>query len=152
MVPFFPNFVKLDALSSMQRVLDVALGATNVYAITQDRENQRHLYSMGCGLLGQLGDGSTLNKCFPVDISKMFDSQVVEVAAGGFHALALTESGKVYGWGKKSKAQLGTKHRKGDIKFNTKPTPINLASQASVSKLYCGGLFSLAQVATLNDV
>jgi alpha-tubulin suppressor-like RCC1 family protein len=51
---------------------------------------------------------------------KMFDSQVVDVAAGGFHALALAEIGKVYGWGKKSKAQLGTKHRKGDIKFNTK--------------------------------
>ena len=41
----------------------------------------------------------------------MFDSEVVNVSAGGYHALALTKSGKVYGWGKKSKSQLGTRHR-----------------------------------------
>jgi hypothetical protein len=64
MVPFFPNFVKLDYFThKKQQVLDVALGATNCYYLTQDRESgARKIYSNGCGLLGQLGDGTTLNK------------------------------------------------------------------------------------------
>lgn len=94
MVPFFPSFIKQDFFTARkQRVLDVALGATTVYIQTEDDSNNRKLYSMGCGLLGQLGDGSTLNKCTPVDISAMFDSAVVDVSAGGYHALALTASG-----------------------------------------------------------
>ena len=105
MVPFFPSFIKQDYFTAQkQHVLDIALGGTTVYIRTVDSANQLKLFSMGCGLLGQNGDGSTLNKCSPVDISAMFDSAVVDVAAGGYHALAFTESGKVYGWGKKSKA------------------------------------------------
>lgn len=106
MVPFFPNFVKLDFFTHhKQSVDDVALGATNAYFRTTDHQSgERRIYSMGCGLLGQLGDGSTLNKCIPQEITSKFDSAVFDIAAGGYHAMALTESGKVYGWGKKSKA------------------------------------------------
>lgn len=76
----------------------------------------------------------------------MFSSAVIDIAAGGFHALALTESGQVFGWGKKSKAQLGSKHRAGDAKFVTRATEIKI--EAKVTKVLCGSLYSIAQVAS----
>jgi len=51
----------------------------------------------------------------------MFEGSVVDVAAGGYHALALTDGGKVYGWGKRSKCQLGTPFGKGESKAQTRP-------------------------------
>ena len=148
MVPFFPHFIKLDFFSHRkQDVLDVALSATNCYFLTRDRESgTKKLYSIGCGQFGQLGDGSTLTKCVPVDISSMFDSEVVDVAAGGFHALALTSTGKVYGWGKRSKCQLGSRYRAGEAKAQTRPIPIRLEG-VNATKVHCGSLYSMAQVA-----
>ena len=76
----------------------------------------------------------------------MFDSPVLDIAAGGYHALALTESGKVYGWGKKSKGQLGTKRRPGETKFVTRPTEIKIGEAVKVTKVHCGSLYSMALV------
>lgn len=130
-------------------MLDVALGAANCYFLTQDREyGARKLYSLGCGVLGQLGDGTTLSKCSPVDITSMFDGEVIDVAAGGFHALALTGNGKLYGWGKRSKSQLGTRFRAGESKASTRPTQIRLDG-VNVTKVHCGSLYSMAQVASV---
>lgn len=150
MVPFFPHFRKHDFFTERKQfVVDVAIGATTIYFVTNDKsDGSRHVYSMGCGLLGQLGDGSTLNKNSPIEITHMFDSPVVDIAAGGYHALALTDSGKVYGWGKKSKSQLGVKHRRGDQKFVTIPKLIEVG--ARVTEVHCGSLQSLAMTSVEN--
>lgn len=141
MVPFFPNFIKLDYFSSLkQKVIDVAIGATSICFLTTDANGNR-VYSIGCGETGQLGYGGALNQCTPVEITQMFDSEVTSIAVGGFHALALTKSGKLYGWGQKSKSQLGTKHRKDDAKFSLIPNEIAL--NATATTVVCGSLFSM---------
>ena len=75
----------------------------------------------------------------------MFEGSVVDVAAGGYHALALTDCGKVYGWGKRSKCQLGTPFGKGESKAQTRPKQIRMDG-VNVTKVHCGSLYSMAQV------
>ena len=143
MVPFFPNFVKLDYFTALkQTVIDVAIGATSICFLTTDAKGNR-LFSIGCGETGQLGYGGTLNQCTPVEITQMFDSEVTSIAVGGFHALALTKSGKLYGWGQKSKSQLGTKQKKDDPKFSLIPNEIAVGAKAT--RVHCGSLFSMVQ-------
>lgn len=54
MVPFFPNFIKLDKLTAQKvKVLDVAIGGTSIYFLTEDKTlGNSRLFSIGCGELG----------------------------------------------------------------------------------------------------
>ena len=57
MVPFFPNFVKLDFfVSNKLKVDDVAISAATYSFLAENR-----LFTMGRGDLGQLGNDSILN-------------------------------------------------------------------------------------------
>lgn len=58
---------------------------------------------------GQLGDNSTTNRLTPVSVNTSSLSDATQVAAGGFHSVALrgNNSGKLKAWGKGSDGQLG---------------------------------------------
>lgn len=78
----------------------------------------KSVYAWGQGLYGQLGDARTqadfedpwAREYSPVksDTAGMFSGhQIVQVAAGGGHSLALTEEGTIYAWGHGARGQLG---------------------------------------------
>jgi len=73
-----------------QRVLCVALGAEHTLAITESGQ----LYSWGSNKFGQLGTGRNYLKN---NLPQLLDSisNVVQVACGEFHSLALDRTGKV---------------------------------------------------------
>lgn len=56
---------------------------------------------------GQLGDGSTTDSGVPVSVHLPKLAQIVAVAAGRYHSLALTRGGKVLAWGDGAYGQLG---------------------------------------------
>ncbi len=67
--------------------------------------HQGAVWTFGRNAEGQLGDGTTTNSASPVQAVGL--SNVVAIAGGGLHALALTEAGDVYAWGANDHGQLG---------------------------------------------
>ena len=86
----------VEALSE-DRVVGVALGYGFTLAVT----DAGAVLSFGYSEEGVLGHGSLEAEVLPRRIEALAQTgrQFVAVAAGGDHALALTEEGELYGWG-----------------------------------------------------
>lgn len=78
------------------------------------------VYVIGSGDFGQLGLGEEATnrdgafdalRPKPLNTLELFDTTVVEVAAGGFHSVARTSAGAVYTWGVNDDGQLGREVR-----------------------------------------
>ena len=72
--------------------------------LCRERETDRNrLFSLGNNDFGQLGNDSRLSSHVPVEITDKVPSEVIQIASGGFHTLALTDNNQLYGFGKFSK-------------------------------------------------
>jgi len=91
------------------------------------------LVSFGSQEYGQLGDGNE-----KVDIGPPFKipefSNIIDIAAGLDHSLALNSSGEVYGWGFNREGQLGLGQDSTDLSVPTKVNGIN----NHIVRVYCG--------------
>jgi alpha-tubulin suppressor-like RCC1 family protein len=96
------------------RTTPVAVGALSagVVAVTGGQSHTCALTEAGAvrcwgrNLYGALGNGSTVNSATPVEVSGL-SSGVAAIAAGGFHACALTEAGALRCWGDNTDGDLG---------------------------------------------
>jgi len=70
-------------------------------------------YCWGKNDSGQLGDGSTVSKSFPVPVTGGFT--FTALALGGVHACGLTAAGDAYCWGANDYGQLGDGTRVGPV-------------------------------------
>ncbi|XP_045063859.1 alsin isoform X1 [Coregonus clupeaformis] len=68
---------------------------------------QTEVWSWGRGEDGQLGHGDNLPRLQPLCIKCLSSKEVVLVAAGAHHSLALTAQSQVFSWGSNSSGQLG---------------------------------------------
>jgi alpha-tubulin suppressor-like RCC1 family protein len=116
----------IDASFSVQSLVDLPLAADNtgrfIYVI--DIEDYRYsdgvnwvneydstpsdfqIWSWGLGSFGQLGDGTTVSKCSPVqEISSSTDW--CQVSAGSCISSALKTNGEIWSWGRGICGQLG---------------------------------------------
>ena len=94
----------------------LACGDRHSLILTDDG---KHIYSFGWGKFGQLGNGQTsdvLDSIAHVSTSVSNDqqlswsegqSQVRHLACGANHSAALTDTGRLYTWGRQHKGQLG---------------------------------------------
>ncbi len=85
------------------QVTAVAAGVSYSLALTSTGS----LLAWGVNLAGQLGDGTTTQSDVPVRVKLPRDTKATAVAAGGYHALALTSAGSVLAWGANIAGQLG---------------------------------------------
>jgi hypothetical protein len=65
------------------------------------------VYSWGLNNWGQLGIGNQANSSTPTEIKEFRDIPIKKISGGAQHAIALTEAGEVYSWGKNEEGQLG---------------------------------------------
>lgn len=86
---------------------------------------------------GQLGDGNTF-ACSTVPGRVPGLENVLTVAAGSFHSLALTEDGKVWSWGLNDHGQLG------DGTTESRGTPAQVLNLTDVVAIAAGSRHSLA--------
>ncbi|XP_028835447.1 alsin isoform X2 [Denticeps clupeoides] len=68
---------------------------------------QTEVWSWGRGQEGQLGHGDVLPRLQPLCIKSLNNKEVLRVAAGSRHSLALTAQSQVFSWGSNSSGQLG---------------------------------------------
>jgi alpha-tubulin suppressor-like RCC1 family protein len=100
-------------VSNLTGVIDMAGGGLHSIAIKSDgiddgAANDGTVWSWGNNFQGQLGDGTSgsgTNKNTPVQVSGLTD--VVDVAGGNNHSLAVKSDGTVWAWGFNNRGQLG---------------------------------------------
>lgn len=68
-------------------------------------ESNGTLWAWGDNSHGQLGNGTTTNSLSPMQVGSL--SGITQVAADGFHTLALGTDGTVYSWGDNGEGELG---------------------------------------------
>ncbi|XP_052414804.1 alsin-like isoform X1 [Carassius gibelio] len=68
---------------------------------------QTEVWSWGRGQEGQLGHGDLLSRPLPVCVKSLNGKEVLKVAAGALHSLALTAQSQVFSWGCNTSGQLG---------------------------------------------
>jgi VCBS repeat-containing protein len=95
------------------------------------------VWAWGAGGSGRLGDGTTVGKTSPVKISSM--TNVVKVAAGALHSLALKTNGTVWAWGNNGQGRLGN----GNGVNQSSPVAVNLSTNF-ITAIAAGGSHSLA--------
>ena len=144
--PFFtPCALSPVPVSGLGNVVAVAAGERHSVALLRDGT----VWAWGSNVLGQLGNGGlspddcdsgpgTLPcRISPVQVSGL--TNIVAIAAGGSHSLALRDDGSVYAWGRGTSGQLGN----GVSSGSNVPVQVSGLTNA-VTKVAAGGNHSLA--------
>ncbi|XP_028249082.1 alsin-like isoform X3 [Parambassis ranga] len=85
---------------------------------------ETEVWTWGRGSEGQLGHGDQLARLQPLCIKSLTGEEVIKVAAGSHHSLALTAQCQVYSWGSNMCGQLGHIN-----------SPVTVPQQAKVSEV-----------------
>ncbi|XP_047333790.1 ultraviolet-B receptor UVR8-like [Impatiens glandulifera] len=124
-------------VQGLERVVLIAVGAFHNLALDGDGK----LWAWGNNEYGQLGTGDTQPKSQPIHVQGLDDLILIDIAAGGWHSTALTNEGKVYGWGRGEHGRLGF----GDDKSSKMvPQKVELLVEEDIVQVSCGGTHSVA--------
>jgi alpha-tubulin suppressor-like RCC1 family protein len=97
------------------------------------------VWTWGSDEHGELGnDLTSANKPMPVQVTG-FSHNIVAIAAGSYHCLALDSNGRVWSWGRDGYGQLGD-----DTAFANKFTPVLVGLGTHCRAIGAGGYHSLA--------
>jgi hypothetical protein len=128
----------------------LALGLTWVYTqpsagqlppgecrpVSESETAENVVWSWGSNEIGQLGDGTTIERHAPVRVKNL--SGVIDVDAAGGHNLALTRECTVWAWGLNASGQLG------DGTTDSRSTPVPVRNLSAVKRIAAGYGHSLA--------
>lgn len=81
----------------------VSLGLHHTVILTDDGE----VLTCGVGEYGRLGTGNTIDALVPASLEALVNEDIVQIAAGVDHTLALTDKGAIFSWGRNQQGQLG---------------------------------------------
>jgi len=106
--------------------LEVYIGYDHSLAIN----SEGRIFTWGCNMYGQLGDGTGINKSVPTEITNQFgllpSETITQVSLGNSFSAAITSSGRIFTWGYNWAGQLG------DSTTDNKFTPTEITNQFSL--------------------
>ena len=115
------------ALTAGETITQVLLRGGNSSAIT----SSARVFTWGNNGFGQLGDGTTVAKSSPVDITSRFDlasgETITQIALGFNHSASLSSKGHLFIWGRNTFGQLGD----GTNSDNGTPTLLDIVPPAN---------------------
>ena len=110
------------------------VAAGNKFSLTVRRDGT--VWAWGDNRSGELGDGTTISRTTPVQVSGL--TNVTAVAAGMFHSLALRADGTVWAWGFNQHGPLG------DGTTIQRHTPVQVPGLTGIIAISAGSSHSLA--------
>ncbi|OQR84317.1 hypothetical protein ACHHYP_13549 [Achlya hypogyna] len=117
------------------RIKQVAAGGMHTALLTQAGD----LLMWGGNNYGQVGDGTTVDKPYPVRL-RVFEGKCVQaIALGEWHSMALGDDGCVYAWGFGEEGQLGL----GEDRNAHLPMAIHALSGTAPLRIHCGSVHSV---------
>eukprot|EP00916_Digyalum_oweni_P016510 GHVL01027078.1.p1 GENE.GHVL01027078.1~~GHVL01027078.1.p1 ORF type:complete len:443 (+),score=86.39 GHVL01027078.1:258-1586(+) len=123
-----------NRVGNIHRVMQVALGVQHSACISEKGE----LYSWGhAGRLGHAPQGAESDVVVPQIVASLLNQQMVNVACGHSHTVAITETGDVWAWG--TSRILG--HTESSMVPNA---PVPIKALAGIVQVSCGISHSLA--------
>jgi alpha-tubulin suppressor-like RCC1 family protein len=127
------------AVQNLTGVIGLAGGRDHSIAVRSDGT----VWAWGDNAYGQVGDGTKTHRTRPVQVRTAAANltNVVAVAAGAHHSMALRADGTVWTWGRNYRAQLG------DGTTTTRTRAIQVAGLAGVTAIAGGRDHCLAVVA-----
>lgn len=105
---------------------------------------QSILFMFGRADDGQLGLGDTSDRFIPTAVEHLRRENVISVACGSGHTLALTRHGKIYGWGRNDDGRIGC----GDSGWKYIPKFIEALQHETMKIIASGSYHSVAVSAT----
>lgn len=99
-----------------------------------------HAFAWGWNLHGGLGIGTGEDRATPAVVAAPDGVRFTQVAAGGLHAVALADDGRVFAWGRNTFGAVGD----GMNSDRLAPRAIAVPTDATVVAVAAGGEFSLA--------
>ncbi|KAK4337386.1 hypothetical protein RND71_044131 [Anisodus tanguticus] len=96
--------VKFELEADLDEFEYVACGHEHVLLLTK----KGSVYSYGMGSRGQLGHGNSEDVTEDCKLIEALEGiKIIQISAGSWHSLALSEFGDVYSWGLNESGQLG---------------------------------------------
>ncbi|XP_013919267.1 PREDICTED: probable E3 ubiquitin-protein ligase HERC6, partial [Thamnophis sirtalis] len=118
-----------------QTIIYVSCGKEHSLAIS----SQGKVFSWGAGGFGQLGTGTLKDSSTPEKIDSLSMYNVIQVACGHYHSIALTKDGRIFSWGQNSHGQLGLGKK---IPSQSKPCNISSLAGIPLAQVAAGGAHS----------
>jgi alpha-tubulin suppressor-like RCC1 family protein len=95
-------FTEISSISD-KNVIAISAGFDHSLVLSNDGR----VYAAGWNRQGQLGLGDTNNRTVFTEVSSLSDKNIVAIAAGYNHSLALSDNGKIYAAGYNQRGQFG---------------------------------------------
>jgi len=85
-------------------ILKISCGNEHAIILTSDNR----VFTYGNGSRGQLGNGTADKVDSFVEVELLQPVKIIDIAAGGWHSLVLSDTGDLYSWGWNESGQVGT--------------------------------------------
>mmetsp|Transcript_58175 Transcript_58175/g.115467 ORF Transcript_58175/g.115467 Transcript_58175/m.115467 type:complete len:913 (-) Transcript_58175:296-3034(-) len=129
---------KLVEILRDRDIVNFACGHRHTLALSSDGK----VWSWGYGNDGQLGLGDYQLQTMPQQIKHLDRENVIAIAAGDKHSVALTSGGEIYAWGDGTLGQLGL----GDFAKQCTPYRVTELVDKMVLRIACGAFHTAAIV------